>query len=256
MIRPGEVEVYASAEQLARGCAERFVRTADDAVRQRGRFAVALTGGGSPRELYRLLATAEFSERVDWRHVHLFWGDERAVPPGHPRSNFGMAHRLLVGRVPVPQSNVHRMRGELGAQRGAREYEAELRHFFGDDPRFDLVHLGLGGNGHVLSLFPFTRKVLFERQRWVVPACNPEIGEPRVTLTPPALNAAACIQFLVPDGSKAGMVRTAMRGPVDPVRVPAQLARAARGALVWSVTRAALDGASLADASASAVAEI
>jgi 1,4-alpha-glucan branching enzyme len=237
-IRPADLLLASDAAAFAREGAEEFVRLATGAAERGGRFVVALTGGGSPVGMYGLLGTEEFSARVPWDRLHLCWGDERAVPPHHPRSNFGMAWRLFVGKVPIPATNVHRMRGELGAARGAEEYEAELRALFGgDEPRFDLVHLGLGDNGHILSLFPFQTDVLLERERWVVPALNAELGEPRITLTVPALNAAARIEFLIPEARKAGVAARAMLGPLDPLRVPAQLARPADGRLAWRLTR-------------------
>jgi 6-phosphogluconolactonase len=176
-------------------------------------------------------------ERVAWERVHLYWGDERCVPPGHPRSNYGAAARTLLARAPVPAANVHRIRGELGAELAADAYERELEAAFGGPPRFDLMPLGRGENGHILSLFPFDYPVLTERARWVAPTLNREIGEPRVTLTPPALDACARIDLLVPGAGKARIAHTAILGPWDPFRVPAHLARAAKAEIAWLLTR-------------------
>src|SRR5690606_18703736 len=120
----GELVVLPDAHALARRGADHFARLAGRRADEGGTFAAVLTGGGSPVEMYRLLGTEEYAARIPWRHVHLFWGDERCVPPDHPRSNFAMARDAFVGRVPIPPENVHRMRGELGAERAAREYEA------------------------------------------------------------------------------------------------------------------------------------
>jgi 6-phosphogluconolactonase len=239
----GRVLPYPDAGALAQHAAEDFARLAREAVEDRGRFSAALTGGSSPMELYRLLGSEPLAGQIPWQRVHLFWGDERAVPPGHPRSNFGMANRLLVSRVPIPAGNVHRMRGELGAEQGAERYRDELHAFFGDAPRFDLVHLGLGGNGHVASLFPFDLPRLTERERWVMAALNPDNGEPRITLTLAALNAAARLEFLIPGEAKAPMGRAAMSGPLDPFRIPAQLVRPRDGELVWRVLESITVGA-------------
>ena len=234
----GRILVHADEHELARAVAEEFVTRSLAAVRDRGRFSVALTGGGSPREAYRLLGREEFASRIPWRDVHLFWGDERVVPPAHPRSNFGLAHRLFIGRVPIPAGNVHRVRGEVNAVRAAERYEAELRDFFVGPVRFDLIHLGLGDDGHVASLFPFDRERLFEHERPVVTSLLRDLGEWRVSLSPAALNEGHHVEFLLPSAAKAHIARIAMRGPIDPVRVPAQGVIPGDGDLVWRMTRA------------------
>lgn len=226
----GEVKVYPDERAAARAAAERFVAAAAEALVARGRFSVALTGGGSPREVFRLLA-GELRDRVDWRRVHLYWGDERCVPPAHPRSNYGMAHRLLIRHLPVPHGNVHRIRGELGAAAAAADYERTLRETFSDwPPVLDLVHLGVGDDGHVASLFPFDRERLLERRRVVAPSLRLPLGEPRVTLTYAALNAAREVHLLLQQPAKAEIARRVLCGPLDPVRLPAQGVRPA-GAL-------------------------
>ncbi|HEX6070405.1 MAG TPA: 6-phosphogluconolactonase [Longimicrobiaceae bacterium] len=233
----GRIVVHDDALDLARAVAEEFVTRSTRAVRERGRFAVALTGGSSPVEAYRLLGEAGFADRIPWRDVHLFWGDDRVVPAAHPRSNFGLAHRLFIGRVPIPPANVHRVRGELNAARAAERYERELHDFFAGPVRFDLIHLGLGDDGHVASLFPFDRERLLERERPVVASLLRELGEWRVSLTLPVLNAGRRVEFLLPSATKARIARSAMRGPIDPVRMPAQGVIPGDGDLVWRLTR-------------------
>jgi 6-phosphogluconolactonase len=165
--------------------------------------------------------------------VHLFWGDERCVAPGHPRSNFGMASAEFVSRVPIPPENVHRMRGELSPEEGAEAYRRELEAFFGPGvPRFDLVHLGVGPDAHVCSLFPFG-ELLRERERTVEVAVHRLLGEPRITLTLPVVNAAARVEALVLGAEKAPVVRKVLRGPLDPFRLPAQFVRPVDGEMVW-----------------------
>jgi 6-phosphogluconolactonase len=232
----GRIVVHADGGELASKSAEAFVALALTAVAERGHFAAALTGGSSPRELYRLLGEERFAGRIPWREVHLFWGDDRVVPPGHPRSNFGLARRLFLDRIPIPAGNLHRVRGELAPARSVCEYAAELRAFFGADASFDLVHLGIGGDGHVASLFPFDRAALFEREAPATLSLFREIGEWRVTLTYPILNSARRVELLVPSASKAASVRAAMYGPVDPVRIPAQGVVPRPGELVWRLT--------------------
>lgn len=232
--------VSPDADAAARLCAARFAEAARDAVEHRGRFAVALAGGSTPRRAYALLAEAPLAGEVPWEAVHLFWGDERCVPPGHPRSNYRMAREALLSRVPVPEGNVHRIRGELGRERAAAAYERALREAFGGDvPRFDLVHLGLGGDGHTASLFPYD-PALRERRRLAVGALHE--GEGRVTLTVPVLAAAARVEFLVTGEDKARRVAEVLARAPDPVRIPAQFVRPASGEPVWIVDEAAASG--------------
>lgn len=234
----GELVLVPDAGGFARAGAERFAQLAEQTCRHDGRFTAVLTGGGSPVAMYRLLASGEFAERIPWHGVHLFWGDERCVPPDHHRSNFRMARNALIRKVPIPEENVHRMRGELGADRAAREYEAMLREFSVDGaPAFDLVHLGVGADGHVASLFPLDLPRLLEQARWVLPAMHRGIGEPRATLSVPAINAATRVEMLFPDVSKAEIARRVIEGPLDPLRIPAQLVRPVSGKLVWLVAR-------------------
>ena len=228
----GRVLVHADAEAVARAGAERFAEAAARAVEARGVFHAALTGGSGPRGLYRRLGEDPLRARIPWDRVHLWWGDERCVPPKHPRSNFGMADSLFIARVPIPPAHVHRMRGETGAARGAAAYADELREVMGAGvPRFDLVHLGVGPDGHVASLFPFAA-TLRARERIVAPALH-RTGEWRITLTLPVLNAARAIDMIVLSGAKADVVRAAVRGPLDPYRLPVQLVRPKEGVQAW-----------------------
>lgn len=236
------VEVHPDAHVAALATAQGLARRAREAVEVRGRFSVALAGGTAPREAYALLAEEPFRSTIPWRGVHLFWGDERCVPPGHPRSNFGMARAAFLERVPVPAENVHRMPGELPPARGAEAYRAELAGFFGGGvPRFDLVHLGVGPDAHTASLFPFADS-LRERDRPVAAVLHPLSGEWRLSLTPPVLNAAARVEFLVLGGGKTATVRAVVRGALDPFRLPAQLVRPRDGELVWMLDAPAAAG--------------
>jgi 6-phosphogluconolactonase len=231
--------IHPDVHAAARAVAESFARQASAAAGARGRFSVALTGGSGPVEAYHLLAEEPFRSRIPWNAVHLFWGDERCVPPGHERSNFRMASEAFIARVPIPTANVHRMRGELRPAEGAARYAEALAAFFGGGvPRFDLVHLGVGPDAHVASLFPFTQP-LREHGRPVTLNLKLAEGEPRITLTLPVLNAAARVEMIVVGRSKADVVWTVLRGPMDPFRHPAQLVRPADGELVWMMDRAA-----------------
>jgi 6-phosphogluconolactonase len=237
-----DVRVTGDLAALARAAAEEFVRIAEEAIRARGRFTVALSGGSTPRGLHRQLAAGD-RDRIDWRAVHVFWGDERHVPPDHSESNFRMARETLLDAVPVPPENVHRILAENpDAALAAADYEATLREAFGlargELPRFDLLVMGIGEDGHTASLFPGS-DALRERERLVVAPWVEKLGTFRITLTPPVLNHGANVLFLVSGEEKAEAVQTALEGERDPERCPAQIVRPQSGSLLWLLDRAA-----------------
>jgi 6-phosphogluconolactonase len=234
------VRVYETAEEVAAAAARRFVELAREAVRARGLFSVALAGGSTPRRVYELLAGDELSRRISWPDVHVFFGDERCVPPDDSGSNYRMARETLLSRVPVPAESVHRIEGRGDAAANASLYEDELRGFFGDAdwPRFDLVMLGMGDDGHTASLFPATA-ALDERRAWVAANWVEKLGAWRITLTAPAINAARHIVYTVTGAGKAASLHEVLRGGRDPARLPSQLIRPTDGALEWFVDKAA-----------------
>jgi len=243
----GEVEVVPTTEALMRAAAQSFVSSSADAIRSTGRFAVALSGGSTPKSLYTLLASDPYVASIDWSRVHVFWGDERCLAPDHPSSNYRMTRDALLSRVPIPEGNVHRIRGEEDPTVSAAAYERELRTVFATDagpPRsergagFDLVLLGMGDNGHTASLFPGLRAVR-ETQRWVMAEYVAEVSMWRVTLTPVVINAAAEVVFLVAGGTKAAMLRRVLDGPREPDVLPAQAVAPRHGRLRWLVDVAA-----------------
>ena len=209
---------------------------------------MALSGGSTPRDLYALLASPEFAAQVDWTRVHFYWGDERAVPPDHPDSNYRMTQEVLLSRVHPPPENVHRILAELPPADAARAYETTIHETLfqspdrqgkdppGKYPRFDLVLLGLGANGHTASLFPHTA-VLHEATRWVAAEYVEEVKMYRITLTAPAINAAENILFLVAGADKAVTVRAVLYGEYRPEELPAQLIRPSAGHIVWLLDR-------------------
>lgn len=228
-----ELQVYPDPAALSRAAATRFVDTAQAAIALNRRFSVALSGGETPRAMYRLLATPEFGERVDWKHVHLFWSDERCVPPDHPESNYAMAWESFIDHVPISMDNVHRILGEHDPIVAADTYEQDLKdHFKSATPRFDLVLLGLGEDGHTASLFPGTTATQ-ETKRLTAAVQHPRTNQWRVTLTLPAINAAANVMFLVSGSSKASALRVARSGIMAPEEFPASGVKPADGALLW-----------------------
>lgn len=236
--------VVADLTALAQEAAKRILTIAEEAVTHRSSFSVVLAGGSTPQRLYLLLAGEPYCTHVPWRKTHLFWGDERAVPPEHPDSNFGMAQGTLLSRIPIPANQVHRMEAERAdLDMAAAEYEIEIARTFAvqpsdEPPAFDLVLLGLGSDGHTASLFPYT-PALRETRRWVVSHYVPALKTNRLTLTAPILNRAAMILFLVAGIEKAAALQAVLEGPPDPERLPAQLIRPVTGRLVWLADQAA-----------------
>lgn len=235
-----DVRVFDDAESVARAAAGEFVRLSREAVAERGAFSVALSGGTTPRRVYELLASGEYGARVEWPKVHVFFGDERAVPPDHADSNYRMAREALLSHVTIPAENVHRIEGLGDAAANASDYESVVRGFFGDAawPRFDLVFLGMGDDGHTASLFPET-SALAETRAWAAPNWVEKLGAWRITLTAPAVNAARRVVFLVTGASKAERLHEVLNGAREPSRLPSQMIRPRDGALAWYVDRAA-----------------
>ncbi len=213
-----ETWAYPTPAALAEAAAERIVQAAQQAIAARGRFTLALSGGSTPRATYRRLASLP----LDWARVHLFWGDERAVPPDDPQSNYRMAREALIDHVSIPAGNVHRIPAELPPEEAARRYQAELEVFFGGAARFDLVLLGLGADGHTASLFP---GVAVPDDRLVAAVHVPQMDTWRITLTPKAINAAQEIVFLVSGAGKRPALRAVQDGPHQPDHLPAQTIR-------------------------------
>ena len=235
------IEVAEHADALNHGVAEQFVRLTTDAVEARGRCAVALSGGSTPKNVYQLLAAPAFRSRVRWGDIHFFWGDERHVPPDHPDSNYRMAVEAMLSKVPVPPANVHRVRSELpDVERAAREYEETIRACVDGEPlpRFDVIHLGIGTDGHTASLFPVSA-ALQERERLCVANWVAKFGGYRITLTLPILNAARVAIFIVTGAAKAPIIQQVLRDRDATPPFPAQLVRPVDGECWWMLDQAA-----------------
>jgi len=237
------IEVLPTTAALMHAAARQFVVSAATVARTSGRFVVALSGGSTPKRLYALLATKAYATQVDWPLVQLFWGDERCVPPDDPDSNYRMVSETLLDRVPLPAQNVHRIRGEDDPDAAAVGYEQELRQTFSTPEGaarhapgacFDLILLGMGGNGHTASLFP-GMAALHEPRRWVMAQRIPGVSTWRITLTPVVINAATSVIFVVAGGEKAAMLRRVIEGPYRPDALPAQVIAPRQGRLGWLV---------------------
>ncbi len=229
-----EAMVFADAAALTAGGADFIAASAAEAIAARGTFTIALSGGHTPKPVYQRLASAA----LDWSRVQVFFGDERCVPPDDPRSNFDMAKSALLDHVPIPAENLHRMHGEDVPDAAAEAYAAELRGVLGDGGRLDLVLLGLCDNGHAASLFPGLAAVT-ETRRTVMAAYVEVVAMWRLTLTPPAINAARRAAFLVSGAGKAEVVRRVLQGPLEPIVLPAQVIRPTERPALWLLDAAA-----------------
>lgn len=234
-----DFHVFKDDAAVGRAAAELFTALSHRALDQRGRFTVALSGGSTPVLLFKCLASAPFRAAIPWDRTLIFWGDERAVPPDHEHSNFRLAHETLLAHVPIPQENIVRIQGELGAKQGAETLRQDLAEAFGPDtlPRFDLVLQGLGTDGHTASLFPdsdalnstdFVAAV-------ISPPAQPALD--RVTLTLPVLNNARTALFLVTGPSKQSLISDIVNDPTAPDRFPA--ARVEATETLWYVDETA-----------------
>lgn len=229
-----EIRILKTATDLFEAAAAEFVAQASAAVRAHGRFTVALSGGSTPRTLYSLLAT---KPGIPWDKIYFFWGDERHVPPDQPESNYRMANEALLSKVPVHPENIFRIHAEeKDAAAAALQYEQTLKDFFhlspGQFPRFDLIYLGVGPDGHTASLFPDTA-ALNEKTRLVVANWVPKFNTFRITFTFPVLNAAACVMFLTSGADKAPILHEVLEN--SRAGLPSQLVRPVNGKLIWLV---------------------
>jgi 6-phosphogluconolactonase len=252
-ISDSQVRVYRDAEELALKAARLFARLADQYVVGSGRFSVALAGGSTPRAMFKLLAASPFIETVPWSSIYFFWGDERTVPPDHPDSNYGMARETLLAKAPIPESNIFRIPAEMeDHDEAAQLYSARVMQFFltgqGTSrthtaplismPRFDLVLLGMGPDGHTASLFPHTTALRVTDR---VAAANwvEKFNTWRITLTAPAINNARNVTFVAGGADKTETLKNVLEGEYQPDLYPSQLIRPGNGTLLWMVDEAA-----------------
>lgn len=237
----GELIVLPDSAALAEDAARRFVALAQAAIADHGRFMVALSGGSTPRALYQRLAQSPLSESVDWANVHVFWGDERMVPPDDSESSYRMARETLLAHVSIPAAHIYPVPTVGGtAEAAAIAYEETLIAVFGADlPRFDLILLGIGPDGHTASLFPGQPEVVRPSAALAVAVHNAPKPPPlRVSFTFTLINAAANVLFVVAGADKAAALREVLRGSLDVARLPAQGVRPTQGMLVWLVEAA------------------
>ena len=245
MVANPEIRIAADRQALAQLAAEEFALRAEAAISSRGAFTVALSGGSTPKDLYTTLASGEqpFRRRIAWDKVHFFWGDERHVPPDDWQSNYRMAREAMLAKLPVPAANVHRILAENpDAAAAATAYEQTLRDYFrlspGELPRFELVLMGLGPEGHTASLFP-GNTVGADPARLAEAPWVEKHHTFRITLTPAVLNHGARVAFLVSGAEKAEIVAAVIRGPRQPDVLPAQCIRPELTSVVWFLDQSA-----------------
>src|SRR5262245_19052923 len=239
-----QLMTFADSEAVSQAAAREFARLAFEAVAERGRFVVALSGGSTPKRLYQILAEPPLRDSIRWNKVEMFWGDERSVPPDHSDSNYRMANEAMLQKVPLRPGSVHRMQAEReDRDAAAQDYANEIATLFGmpasgPPPAFDLILLGMGPDAHTASLFPHTQ-ALGVTDRWVVPNYVPKFNTYRLTMTRPMINAARQVLFLVAGPDKANPLFEVFTGPPDSARLPSQLIRPRPGLLVWYADKSA-----------------
>jgi 6-phosphogluconolactonase len=237
-----EVHIHKNPTDLSLALAGWITEYIESTLKDQERFTFTLTGGSSPKELYTLLASSPFRERIDWQRMHIFWGDERAVPFTDDRNNAKMTYATLIDKVPIPPEQVHRMRTELEPAQAAAEYEGLLHNYFDTEgPTFDLVLNGMGEDGHTLSLFP-GQAVIHETQAWVKAYYLAAQEMYRITMTAPLVNRAGRVAFLTFGSAKAHALREVLKGPRNVDLYPSQIIQPASGALHWFVDEAAAAG--------------
>jgi len=234
------MHIFDDNRSFVDGSADFIAKSAAGAIAERGRFTIALSGGGTPKQIYARLATADYRGRIAWEKVHIFFGDERCVPPDDARSNYRMAREAWFDRAPIPAENIHRIHAEDAPELEALRYEQDIAGLYRSArlPAFDLILLGMGDNGHTASLFPGTA-ALRETTRWVVAQYVEVLTTWRVTFTAPLINAARRVAFLAEGAGKAQMLWNVLEGPYQPDVWPSQLIQPASGELHWLVDAAA-----------------
>ena len=231
-----QIIVFATLEDLSRKAAEIFVDISRACIISKGKFTVAVSGGSTPRRLYALLSSDSYREKIDWSHVYFFWVDERCVPKEHEDSNYGLVFKMLLSKLPMPDENIRRMKGEMEPEKAARAYEEDLRTFFGKSalPAFDLILLGIGKDGHTASLFPDS-ETLGETDRLVVPVFIEKQQKQRITLTLPVLNNGSQVIILASGSAKADIIQEIFGRKDRAMQYPAGLVQPIRGNILWLV---------------------
>ncbi len=218
-----QFQTYQDGPEMAIAATTYFVETCAAVIAEKNKCSVCLSGGSTPKRMFKLLATDAWKDKVDWSKLFIFWGDERSVPQNSPDSNSGEAMRLLFDQVPIPKEHIFAINGSLDPIAAAEDYETTLETFFGDhEPVFDLCFLGMGDDGHTASLFPYT-EILYEDEYWVKEVFVEKLDTTRISLTPEIINQAARIVFLIGGKNKADVLKEVLTGDFNPEKLPSQL---------------------------------
>lgn len=231
-----EQKRFENTDQLAKAVADEIVELIHVTLQKQDRFTFVLSGGSTPKKLYELLASDAYKQKVNWQAVHFFWGDERFVPFIDERNNAKMSFDTLLDKLPVVHSQIHVMRTDIPADESSVQYEEILRDYFGKNPShtFDLVLLGMGGDGHTLSLFP-GYPIVHETKKWVDSFFLEEQNMYRITLTRDVVNKSSNIFFLVAGADKTAALQQVLEGELNPDKYPSQVIKPVDGRLVWFI---------------------
>ena len=230
-----ELIIKKNPTELAKAAADLIAKRIKETLKTKDQFTIALSGGSTPKALHELLAKPPYSQQIPWAQLHIFWGDERYVPIDDEQNNAGMAYDTLLGHVYTPEEQIHVWRTDLEPDAAAADYDRILHNYFGDTgTTFDLVLLGMGDDGHTLSLFPGT-EVVHEQSAWTKAYFLQQQGMFRLTLTAPLVNRSACVLFLVAGPKKAEPLREVLEGSYNPDKYPSQVIKPVNGDLIWLV---------------------
>lgn len=238
-----QLRIQKNPDALAKAAAEFITDRIKTVLKTQDRFTIALSGGSTPKALHELLAQPPYVDQIPWLQLHVFWGDERYVPIDDPQSNAGMAYDTLLGHVYTPEDQIHVWRTDLEPQAAAADYDRILHEYFGEtgNPAFDLVLLGMGDDGHTLSLFPGT-DVVHEKTAWTSAYFLDQQAMYRLTLTAPITNRSSCVLFLVAGPKKADALKEVLEGDYNPDKYPSQVIKPTNGDLIWLVDEKAAAG--------------
>lgn len=234
-----KLHIFDDKETMSEQLASWIERLVQDTLKKQDLFTLVLSGGGTPKLLFQKLASDKFKNKINWKRIHVFWGDERVVPFEDDRNNARMAYDILINHIDIPPEQVHIMRTDIEPELAAEKYEKILHQYFDNTPNsFDLVLLGMGDDGHTLSLFPGS-PIIEEHEHWVNSVYNEQQKMYRVTLMPVIVNKASNIAFMVDGAKKANVLQQVIEGPYTPRELPAQIIKPVKGQLSWFLDKAA-----------------
>ncbi len=228
------LKIYKNKDLLVDELARKISEIISDTLKNQEYFTLSLSGGETPQVLYKKLASPEFREKINWKRVHIFWGDERAVPFDDNRSNAKMAFDFLIDHINIPAAQVHKMRTDIEPVFAVTDYDKILHTYFDNTPKsFDLILLGMGDDGHTLSIFPGSSLIEDQGKKWVAAVYNEEQHMYRITLTPEIVNRSSNIIFIVTGSKKTNVLKQVIEGKYEPEKLPAQIIKPANGELYW-----------------------